>query len=409
MIEKLFRQICLGLFAALFVTQVYAEDPSCEDSCPVPNFCCQPEVCCNNFWIDADYLYWKIQDSPKTIPLVIQAPAGSTTTPFLGEPGSFVVLGHKKINNEWRSGGRFALGYWFDNDECCGNCYGAEVNYFFLPEQSKRRCVFSTGSSDSPILAVPYFDVTTDEETSFEIAFPNRYEGRASYKLSNSMQNAELNGLLKLPCTWGVNLVALAGFRWWNFDEKFHFETSSPFVPPLPLDVFRTIDRFKAENNYYSGQIGIIGSYNCGALYANVKGKIAFGANCEDLRVKGRFFTNDFDSFGEVQEFFGGFFALPTNHGHHKRTKFAVLPEVDVNIGYQFSDCARVQIGYTFIYVSEVLRAGKQLSRFINPTQSVLYEEDTTTVLVGVPAPRARHKSESLWVQGLNVGVEFTF
>ena len=175
MIYKKLRQI-VWVFAVLIFAQTYADGP-CFDSCP-PDFCCDND-CCNNFWFDADYLYWRLENSPNHTPLVIAGPEGALTTPFLGEPGTRVVLGGKRTRTDWRSGGRFELGYWFDNDLCCGNNFGVAVNYFFLPNKKRHHCVFSDGELGSILLSVPYFDVTTNTETSIPIAVPGSYFRRS--------------------------------------------------------------------------------------------------------------------------------------------------------------------------------------------------------------------------------------
>ena len=204
-----------------------------------------------------------------------------------------------------------------------------------------------------------------------------------------------------------MNLVALAGFRYWNFNEHLKFTTSSPFI--VNPDVYITRDRFTTENNFYSGQVGILGTYCFNSFYVNAKAKVALGAMCEEVKSHGIFLTNDFDGFTEVQAFPGGYFALPTNFGKHKHTKFAVIPEVDINIGYQITECLKFQVGYTFIYVSNVLWAGKQIDRRINPTQATSYTGTTNPILVGEPSPRQLKRSDSLWLQGVNAGFEFTF
>ena len=54
---------------------------------------------------------------------------------------------------------------------------------------------------------------------------------------------------------------------------------------------------------------------------------------CEVAVINGHLVTNDYDDFTAVQTFSGGYFALPTNKGYHKRTRFAVIPESKSQIG----------------------------------------------------------------------------
>jgi len=362
--------------------------PCCYDPC---------DTCCDRFWVDADYLYWKIKDSPESVPLVVEVPLipGPNTT----------VLGGSKIKNNWRSGGKFALGYWFD-DACC---FGAEANYFFLAKGTRQSTVSSSAAPGSPNLIIPFFNASTGLEDSTGLAIPGLYQGTATLKLSNRMQGAELNALMSIPYSCSTSFGLLAGFRWWNFDEHLTFATDSPFIPPNPLDVFTTVDKFHAENNFYGGQIGAKFDYNCDSFFLNVKAKVALGALYQKAEIDGEFVTNDFNGFGTTQTFAGGYFALPSNIGQHTKTRFSVLPEVNVNLGYAVTEHLRLQVGYSFLYVSNVLWAGNQIDRNINPTQSSAINNTPTPVLVGQASPSASLKSESLWVQGLNVGFEFKF
>jgi len=361
------------------------------------------QPCCNRFWADAEYLYWKIKDSPAPPPLIVTGPTAAPL-PVLNGPGTSVVLGGKRIENHWRSGGKFTLGYWLDS--CCQ--YGLEANYLFLPSGTRKDSVFSSGLPGSAILAAPFFDVTTGTESSVSVAIPGAFSGLATWKLTNRMQGAELNVVAKyLSCGCQLKYGLLAGFRYWNFDERFHFRTSSPNLGNP--DVFITRDKFHTENNFYGGQIGAGVEYNCGGFFALAKAKVALGAMCEKVKISGELVTNDFNGFGPLQTFPGGYFALPTSIGHHRHTKFAVLPEAEIKLGYQFSDCFRVSVGYTFLYVSRVLRAAKQIDRNINPSQSAAILFVPGVALVGEARPRALSRSSDFWVQGANVGLEFTF
>lgn len=373
----------LACFAALSA-QSYADY---YDSC---------DPCCNNFWVDADYLYWKIQDSPEPVPLVIQQLV--TDGPFT------TVLGDKKVDLGWRSGGRFALGYWFCDSECFGRL-GTEVNYFFLSNASKKFTVASDANG-SPTLRVPFFNVETGLESSAAIAELGFYRGEALLKIDNKMQGAELNLVSAMPsCDCSTKFGFLAGFRWWNFDEHLDFLVNTPGINPPTI--YNYGDKFDVKNNFYGGQLGASFDYNYCDFFFNLKGKVALGAICQETIIDGTFTTNELT--GAIQTFVGGFFAEPTNIGHHKKTRFSVLPELDVNFGYQFTDCFSIRVGYSVLYVSNVLWAGKQIDRNINPTQSANIDFTETPALVGVPSPEARNKSEGLWAQGLNVGLDFQF
>jgi Protein of unknown function (DUF1551). len=377
---------CCTAIVALQPTQAQAyNDPCCYDPCG---------SCCDRFWVSADYLYWEIQDSKESVPLVVSGPVVQEGAPILGLPGTQVVLGCDNLKNDWRSGGRFSIGYWFD--DC--KCWGAELNYFFLPNKSRSKTVFSDGSANSEFLAIPLFDEATNSEISYALARPGFWSGTASLRYKNNMQGAELNVLKTIPsCDCNMSFGLLAGFRYLNFDEHLSFDTSSPNVAPFPEDTYTTTDKFHTENNYYGGQIGGKFEYNYCNFNFNATAKVALGALCQEAVIAGNTISNYpiGNSIAAVTTP-GGYFTSAANIGNHKKTEFSVLPEIDVNLGYQITDCLRLQVGYSFLYVSNVMRAGKLIDRKIN-TAATPVETDYKT------------NKDGLWAQGVNAGIEFRF
>jgi hypothetical protein len=234
------------------------------------------------------------------------------------------------------------------------------------------------------------------------------------------MQGIELNALANIrglplfqcECLPGLDVDVLVGFRWWNFNERILFTTGNPTTASQQVVLlaqttsYITEDRFHTFNNFYGGQIGIQGTYYFWRnLYVEAKGKVAVGAMRETLQIKGEYNTPRFNAAGVTQTFPAGYFALPTNTGRFSRTRFATIPEVKINLGYDVSDYLSFYIGYTFLYASNVLRAG-QIDRRINPSQSPAITGVPSTTLVGPASPRPKHKTDDLWAQGLNVGIE---
>lgn len=400
MLKKLLTKAVQGLLGSfLLFNQGYA-----ADYCNYDNNCCSSD----GFWLDAEYLYWKVQNGPKEVPFVIEGPFDVLDPVLtLDSPGSSSVLGGKSEKTDWRSGGKITAGYWFDDSRC----FGAEISYFCLPNKSHSRTVFSDGTDGSTFLAIPFFDLASGTESSTFLSFPGQYSGFARLKTWDRMQGVELNALASSSYDCNTNYGFLGGFRYWNYEDSLTFETSSPnvVVPPAIPDVYNTQDKFRTKNNFYGFQLGAYIDYSCNSFFFDAKVKVALGGICQKLNINGFLETNDFDVNGIVNTYQGGYFTFPSNIGSHKKTKFSWIPEVNLNIGYKFSDCLKLKIGYTFLYVSNVLRAANQVNRNINPTQSVAIEFDPETVLVGTDLPRANLKSKSLWAQGLNVGLEFSF
>lgn len=394
------KQVSLITFLGLCVyglslTSLSAEE--CYPPCYGASSCDPLDRC----WGEAEYLYWSVKDSPEPVPFVVESLSES---PVLNSPGSTVVLGNEKIKSHWRSGGRFSIGYWFDHS----HRLGAEINYLMLPDVFKSKSVSAQGLPGSAFLSAPYFNVITGLEDSVGIALPGVYQGFAKLKLGNCMQNSELNLLAVIPYDNSMmNITLIAGFRYWNFDEELSFKTNSPNV--LLPDIYFTQDKFHASNNFYGGQIGV--KFDCIYHYftLSLKGKVALGSLCHEAKISGLLTTNDFSGTGIVQTFSGGYFTMPSNIGKHKHCCFAVIPEANVNLGCQITDNFSMQVGYSFLFVNNVLWAANTIDREINPTQSTALSNNPHPVRIGEKRPRALSKLSNFWAQGINVGMELTF
>lgn len=357
--------------------------------------------CYEKYWVDAEFLYWQIQEAPKLIPLIVEGPVVPDGFPVFNQPGNTVVLGDKKIESKWRSGGRFSFGFWG-----CELCAGVEFNYLFLGKSSFKKSVSSEGS----FFSIPFINSITGQESSIAFAVPGDFEGSATLKVTNSFQGAEINSILRPCCCYNNETFEIfGGVRYINFSERLTFNTSNPFIDPGLNDIFFTKDKFRVDNNFYGGQIGFTLKNSCGPIRIKLKTKLAFGAICHAAHIKGDFYTNDFTGFTLVQHFNGGYFALPSNSGHPNQTRFSVVPEVDLNLGYQIINGLTVHAGYNFLYIANVLRASKLMNRKINPTGSPLYQYTPFPVLVGTPRPKKEFNLTNMWIQGINVGLEFEF
>lgn len=357
----------------------------------------------DSFWMDFEYLYWKIKDSPAPIPLVYRAPANSVFA-NLGDPGTRVVMGGRDVPNHWQSGARFSLGSIVD----CRKCYGVEASYFFLPSNSYSQTVSSDGSIGSESLRIPFFNIITLKNDSTGLALPGVFSGTATLKIENRMQGVEFNVLARYSNYYCMRVTALGGLRYWNFKEDLTFDTSSPFVIP-PIDIYQTKDQFNTENNFYGGQIGLLFAYNCGRFFLDAKGKFAVGAICGRVLIDGYLLTNDYNNFMDVQKFSGGYFALPSDIGKHYSTKLSVFPEINFNFGYQLSDNMQIKLGYSCLYVTKVLWATQQIDDNINGDQATTYTNSLIVSLGGQQRPGTLLKTEDLWIQGLNISFVIEF
>ncbi len=111
------------------------------------------------------------------------------------------------------------------------------------------------------------------------------------------------------------------------------------------------------------------------------------------------------DNAGAETTYPGGLLARPTNIGQYAKDSFSVVPELDLNLSYQLTPHAKFIVGYSFIYWSNVARAGEQINTTVN--KSTLPNAPAGTMPTGdLTQPSFTFAESSFWAQGLNVGLD---
>ena len=347
------------------------------------------------FTLGVEAMAWWLQKSPIPIPLV--------TDGFLGDAGTNVLLGNEKLDTGTHGGFRVTVAY------AASERLGFEGSGFYASSRSTSRGVTSPGTLGSKDILLSFFDVTHGAESYTELSFSPLYAGSAQEEVTNSLGGAEVNATWALPGGDCTRLQLLGGFRALRFRERFAFTTSSPYVPPEPLDVWTTSDEFDARSDFYGLQVGARARFGNGPLFGTVSAKVALGAVSQHLDVKGGLVTNDFTALKAEQTFAGGYFALPSNLGTISRTSFAAVPELELDLGYRLGSSMTFSAGYTLLYVSNVIRPAEQIDRSIDPTQSVAYTYDPTATRTSQVRPAAGLRGTGLLAQSVRAGLSFRF
>jgi hypothetical protein len=345
--------------------------------------------------LSAEALFAWFKKSPTPVPII--------TDTYADAPDVNVLLGGGSVDTNPNAGFRLTGAYRVDSR------MGLEVTGFYIPTRSTTSSVSSTGQPGSIDLLLPFFDVTENRERFTEISYWPEYRGSAEAKLSNNLGGIDQVALSSPPPSdaWRVDL--LGGFRFLQLRESYTINTSSPYNPPNPADIWNTTDKFDARNRFYGLQLGVRAAYDYGAWVGSVVGKVAAGTMQQRVSVNGSLETNDYNNYGATQTFAGGYFALPTNIGDHSHNTFAMVPELALNLGYRVTPQATVFVSYSALYASNVARPGQQINRNINPTQSVAYGNDPPATLVGEAQPGFGFMTTDFWAQTLSIGFAYRF
>lgn len=358
-------------------------------------------------WFSLEYLGW-VQDGMNLPPLVttsVDPNVDREDAGVLTNPSTRVLFGGTDVLDDGLNGARLGFGVWLNRSHTWG--VGAEL--FELDRESEGLITSSTGD---PILARPFFNTMTGEEDSGLVAYPGLLSGSIAAVASSKLSGARFYLRRLRCCNEGCNQLwwctcpqqycsrteAVIGYRYLELEESvvvFESDVSSTGT----LNLF---DSFEVRNQFNGLDVGWMYRNTRGFWTFDTQLRLAVGNTRQTVRINGQTTVND-PTDPPAQTLTGGFLAQTTNIGTYRQNEFAVVPEFNMNLGYQMTDHLRVMLGYTFIYWSNVVRPGDQISRDINP----LLFPPPANPLSGANRPAFAFDTTDYWVQGVNLGLEY--
>jgi hypothetical protein len=361
----------------------------------------------------AEYLLWSIKNSQRQLPLLTTGPGvDPATSGVLGQPGTSVLLDAQDIEQDAFSGMRIGGENW----NADGNA-AVEVRGFFLEH---RTFIFapSSNAAGAPQIAIPYFDANPifgTGESYVDVAFPGFAAGRVDVSLSSRLWGLEANGLFNVSRGEGGRFDLIAGFRYADLMESFVMDERYAIIPTSPdtgafLDQdsdgpFHVVDAFRTRNQFYGGQVGARANLEFNRLLLGATFKLALGQTRESVTIQGQTTSADPNAAGTAA---GGVFAVPSNIGRHTNKHFAVIPEVELKVGYQLTDWLAATVGYNFMYWSSVVRPLDQIDRVVNGGQQPTYAP-VGGFGTGPAVPSFNSNRSDFWAQGLSFGLVFKY
>jgi hypothetical protein len=343
------------------------------------------------FWIGVDYLAWSVKGDHLP-PLVTTSPAGTPLPQagVLGAPLTSVLFGDSTVNGGWRSGGRVQAGYWFDPQRS----KGIEVSFFDLQGASTG---FATDSNAHPILAQPFIDATTNQQSAALIGLPGVLTGAIAVNETSRLLGAGALYRQELGMWGGERISALIGYRYLHSSDKLSIPVA---VNVAGLVTLGDSDAFNAVSNFHGVDLGLAGEWRRGPWMLEWRGKVALGANFNSATING---ITTITAFGVTTTFPAGFLALSSNSGNFSQTRFSAVPELALNAAYQLAPRWQLFGGYDLMYWTNVQRAGGLIDLTLNPN----------LLPPGAPGgpqrPMPVFNTSSLLAQGFNFGVRYNY
>ena len=375
-------------------------DERCGSRCGDVSELCGPwwQLPPGNLEVRGEYLLWwgKGDHVPA---LVTTSPAGTprTAAGVLGGNTS-ILLGDTDLNKEARSGVRVTLDYWIGADYTMA----IEASYVGLGSESE---TYQAQSEGTPILARPYYNVSTNQQDSGLIAFPGVQTGSVNVADTTDFQSTEI----LLRYNWfrqcGARLDFLAGYRYMKLGDDLQINESGISTDPqsvVPVGTRLDLsDRFQTLNQFNGADLGVLAQWHRCRWSLDVLLKMALGSTSSRVTIDG---VTQITAPGQAAATYSGaFLAQKTNIGQYEQNTFTVIPEIGTTVGYDLTSQVRLTAGYSLLYWSSVARPGEQIDTHLNPTQ---FPPGT---LVGAPQPQFQFATSGFWAQGLNLGLDFRF
>lgn len=369
------------------------EAPLCQLPLNAPPFINQ-----DRFRFSAEYLAW--WTTGMNVPtLVSTGPSGSNG--IIGAGGT-AVFGNGSLGSDFHSGVRFGTVWW------CDPCqrWGIDGSFFYLAQSGQ---TVSFRSAGDPLLARPFTNANTGSPFSELVAFPGALAGNIGISTTTSLWGADLNARRKLWTGSSLSLDGLIGYRYLHLSDTLTIQEQSARTTALPAPVATdpstqilrgtALDQFRSTNQFNGGQIGTILVLNRGRWVVDLRTTVAIGATTSSVDITGAQ-INTFPT-GNVASS-GGLLALNSNIGHHTRSDFAIVPELNLNVGYNLTQHCRLFVGYSLMGWSSVVRAGDQVDTTLDVSRIPNFPLASPASSVHPVVPL---RDRNFVVQGLNLGI----
>ena len=299
-----------------------------------------------------------------------QSLPGLVRTAEIGIPGSVDLFGGTQDLDQSVQGVRGEFGYRVGS----GNCNTLQFRFFDAGAQS---LTLDSPSSSATSIVRPYQDGSQNPivQDAVSVKEPGISDGSVLAHAYSDVQGGDV--LLKR--LWLKNCDAttewLVGYQ--NARINDFIDVHSTTIPIGSTNVLELRDQFRAVNQFHGATFGVSRMvysprWSLGSMF-----KLGLGDLQRDVTITG------FQKVGNAPASTNGLLARSPANGFYSTSTFVFSPEVNVTIGYRLTQNLEATLGYTYLGLPKVARAGEQIDTVsdldsANPTRPrfILQESD---------------------------------
>jgi hypothetical protein len=309
---------------------------------------------------------------------------GLVRTAEIGVPGSTDLFGGSQNLDQSVQGIRGEFGYRFG----FSNCNTLQFRFFDAGAQS---LTFDSPRSTVTSIVRPYQDGASNPivQDSVSIKEPGISDGSVLAHAYSDVQGGDI--LLKR--LWFKNCDAstewLVGYQSTRINDA--IDVHSTTVPIGSTNVLELRDQFRSVNQFNGATFGLSRMvysprWSLGSMF-----KLGLGDLQRDVTISG------FQKVGSAPASTNGLLARSPANGFYSTNTFVFSPEVNVTLGYRLTQNLEATLGYTYLGLPKVARAGQQID-----TVSDLDSASPTR-------PRFTLQESNFSLHSLNYGLQYRY
>ncbi len=323
----------------------------------------------SNLWFGSAELMLLFRSGDRLPVLATGGATAATTRP---------LFGGEKYYDDMTPGARFMLGTWLDYQRCNSVVFRGWGT-------GKETFSFGVDGGTYAVIERPFLNVTPGSVGNDALVIGDTANGRngaLSIRGSSEVYGADI----ALHRTWRAGLGGvielLYGYQHMRLTEDLEIANNVLSNPLLTFGEF-----FEADNEFHGGEVGIATRYREGCWSFNGMFKLAGGS----LQRTATLNSTSQD----------GLLVRASNRGTFRDSTFGWIPELNLSLGYRYTQNLDFTVGYHLIAMSDAL----QVSGILDPQMAV--NEDYPTV--GPARPAVGMKYGTFTAQSVTIGLQYVY